>query len=331
MKRVGNLMPQISSVENLMLAYHKASRGKRHKPSVVSYSRNLYENILLLRERIIGETVSVGEYHYFNIADPKPRLICAASFSERVLHHAIINVCKPYFERHLIYDTYATRDNKGAYAALERAQQAIKRYDYVAKLDVRKYFDSISHKILKDRLERLFKDGALLRLLYRIIDSYSSFEGRGLPIGNLTSQYFANYYLSFCDHYIKESLRVPFYVRYMDDMLIFGETKEQTRAYVDSVTKYLAMEYLLDLKCPQILRCSSGVSFLGYKLKKECLMLNARSKVRLKCKMYRYDKCYKAGIWDETICYNRIVPLLAFARKAKTHNLRSAICRKLNS
>lgn len=331
MKRVGNLMSQISSVENLLLAYHKASRGKRHKASVVGYSRDLYENILMLRKQIIGEMVVVGEYHYFNISDPKPRLICAASFPERVLHHAIINVCKPHFERHLIYDTYATRDNKGIYAAIDRAQMAIKRYDYVAKLDVRKYFDSISHNILKSRLGRLFKDEALLRLLYRIIDSYSSSEGRGLPIGNLTSQYFANYYLSFCDHYIKECLRVPFYVRYMDDMLLFGKTKEEVREYVNSVTKYLSEEFSLELKCPQILRSSDGVSFLGYKLKKGHLMLNTRSKARFKCKMYLYDKYYKDGVWDEVICYNRIVPLLAFTRKAETYNLRSAVCRKLNS
>ena len=331
MKRVGNLMSQIVTVENLMLAYYKACRGKRHKASVVSYSRNLYQNILMLRQQIIGGTMAVGEYHYFNISDPKPRLICAASFPERVLHHAIINICKPYFERHLIYDTYATRDNKGIYAAIARAQKAVKRYDYVAKLDVRKYFDSISHKILKNRLERLFKDEALLRMLYRIIDSYSSSEGRGLPIGNLTSQYFANFYLSFCDHYIKECLHIPFYVRYMDDMLLFGETKEQVREYVNRISKYLSEEYLLSLKCPQILRCSSGVSFLGYKLKRGYLMLNSRSKVRLKRKMCRCDKYYKEEIWDEATCYNRIIPLLAFAKKAETHNLRSVVCRKLNS
>lgn len=322
MKRVGYLLPQIANVDNLMAAYYNARRGKLHKSSVIAYGANLNDNILKLREELLNGVVEVGDYTYFEIRDPKRRTICAASFKERVLHHAIINVCKPYFERHLIDDTYATRDGKGIYAAIDRARSAMKRYAYVAKLDVRKYFDSIDHSVLKEKLRRLFKDNQLLSLLDSIIDSYHTEPGKGIPIGNLTSQYFANYYLSSMDHFVKEKLRVPMYVRYMDDMLLLGTSREQVKAYVAEVNSYISNSLLLHIKTPQIVKENMGVSFLGYRLFANKLLINRRSKLRFCRRFIECEQCMANGRWSEQEYLHHITPLLAFVQKAYTRNLR---------
>lgn len=326
MKRVGRLIEKICDVDNLMLAYYKARRGKQEKYTVKVYGDNIVDNILRLRQQILSGDVQVGRYHYFKIYDPKERVICAASFEERVLHHAIINVCKPYFERHFIYDTYATREGKGVYKAIERAFVAMKQYSYVAKLDVRKYFDSISHDVLKKKLCCIFKDKDLLKLLFKIIDSYNVEPGRGIPIGNLTSQYFANYYLSSFDHYVKENLRVPVYVRYMDDMLLFASSKSDISYYVNSVEQFLNCENKLVLK-PMVKQSTDyGISFLGYTLFEEKILLNRRSKNRLKRKIKQYEANRESGMWSDDNYMSHIIPLLAFSRKAYTKQLRKRIC-----
>ena len=328
MKRVGNIMPQIADVDNLMLAFCKARRGKQYKAEVIDYSANVLENIMSLRERMLNETLSVGNYHYFEIYDPKQRRICAASFEERVVHHAIMNVCKERFERHLIFDTYATRENKGVYAAIDRVREAICKYPYVAKLDVRKYFDSINHQVLKTKLRRIFKDQKLLRLFDTIIDSYESSPSTGIPIGNLTSQYFANYYLSDLDHYIKEKLHVPVYVRYMDDMLLFAKSRLELVDMVAKIRAYAENILLLELKPAQILNVNGGVSFLGYSLAPHRIWLNRRSKLRFVSKFRIYDSLLRCGEWNEEQFIQHIRPLLAFAEKAYTMNLRERVCRR---
>src|SRR5574344_1276754 len=227
MKRQGYLTENIADLDNLYEAFRKACRGKLRKQEVLLFRKDLDKNIATLRQQILTGCIDVGHYHLFTIFEPKERKICAAEFKERVLHHAIINVCHDIFDSTLIDTTYATRKGKGVYAAVNKAVQALTKYKYTVKLDVRKYYDNISHDILKTALRRKFKDGYLLLTLDKIIDSYSTQDGRGLPIGNLTSQYFANFYLSSLDHFIKEHLRAPIYIRYMDDMLIAGNSKER--------------------------------------------------------------------------------------------------------
>ena len=315
MKRVGNLMQYIADLDNLYLAYHKASRGKQAKSEVIHFGRCLDTNLQKLRKELLSGRVEVGHYRNFSISDPKKRLICAASFAERVMHHAIMNVCHPIFERNLIGDTYAARVGKGIYKALGKGMKAMSRYAYVAKLDVSKYFDSISHDVLKAKLCRLFKDEHLLQLFITIIDSYSTQEGRGCPIGNLTSQYFANFYLSEMDHYAKEVLRVPVYLRYMDDILLFGDDKSCVSAWVDAL-KAKAESLELEFKPPLITKTEVGVSFLGYRLRRYRMTLNARSRNRLRKKLVFYSKKADKGEWSEETFCAHLQPLMAFAQKA---------------
>ena len=331
MKRAGALMPKIVEVDNLLKAYYKAVRGKRCKKSVRTFSGSLYENILSLREQLVSGTFEVGRYHYFKVYDPKERVICAASFEERVVHHAIMNICHECFERYLIYDTYATRKDKGIYAAIDKARKGMKTAGYAVKLDVRKYFDSISHEILKQKLKRIFKDKELLNLLNRIIDSYTTSEDRGIPIGNLTSQYFANFYLSFLDHYAKEVLKVPVYVRYMDDILMFGSDKEEVKVFTHAVKEFVECELRLQLKPEVVVSTDYGVSFLGYTIFKNKILLNRRSKIRLKRKVKKYGDLYNSGVWGDNDYITHITPLLSFAEKAYTKSLRNRLCERLYS
>ena len=333
MKRVGFLTEEIAEMGNMTLAFYKAAKGKSFSTEVKIFRENLFDNLNNLRRQILLGNVSVGKYSYFKIYDPKERLICAASFDERVLHHAIMNVCHPFFEKHLIYDTYATRIDKGIYKALEKSKQNMAKYKYVAKLDVRKYFDNISHDVLMRKLSRLFKDKRLLGVLDKIIRSYNSgmldspsseCSAKGLPIGNLTSQYFANYYLSETDHFIKEQLGVPFYVRYMDDMLLMDNEKEALKEKLQVVEQNI-QRIGLALKPVVLNKTTLGVSFLGYKLYPNKVLLNRSSKIRFKKKHSAYEKNLISDIWDDRQYQRHIIPLLAFTQFAYTKRLRKEI------
>lgn len=158
MKRAGNLYQKIAEHENLRLAFWKAQRGKSGKHDILRYREHLDENLKQLRGELLNGDIDIGHYHYFTIYDPKERMICAADFRERVLHHAIINICEPYFEAYQIYDSYACRKGKGLDVALRRAQFFCRKFDWYLKLDVHKYFDSIEHDKLLCLLDRRFKD-----------------------------------------------------------------------------------------------------------------------------------------------------------------------------
>ena len=223
MKRAGRLMERVLDRETLREAFARASRGKRTKRDAAAFGMRLDENLAELARDLAEGTYTVGPYHQFTIFDPKERLITAPCFRDRVLHHAVTLVCEPVFERFLIADTFACRRGKGREAAVERARHFARRYPWFLKLDIRKYFNSIDHEVLLGRLARKFKDRRLLDLFGRIIASYEVAPGRGVPIGSLTSQHFANFYLGGLDRFVKEGLRAGGYVRYMDDFVVWGE------------------------------------------------------------------------------------------------------------
>ena len=333
MKRAGFLIDDIAEMKNLTLAFYKAAKGKRMSSEVELFRKDLFQNLQKLRQQILLGDLSVGKYSYFKIHDPKERMICAASLDERVLHHAIMNICHPIFERHLIFDTYATRIGKGVYNALGRAKTGMAKHQYVAKLDVRKYFDSIDHDVLMMKLARLFKDKQLLSIFEKIIRSYESGiangtdsekRGKGVPIGNLTSQYFANHYLSETDHFIKEQLKIPLYVRYMDDMLMMGNDKYLLKRQIGEVDCHL-QQIDLQLKPVVLNKTSVGVSFLGYKLFPHKILLNGRSKRRFLKKLNLYEEYLQEGLWNEQEYQNHIIPLVSFTQHAYTKRFRKEI------
>ncbi len=333
MKRVGNLIEQIAATENIERAYWLAQRGKANRNEVQAYREYFVGNTYRLQEQILTGHADVGHYRLFKIYDPKERVICAAPFVERVLHHAIISVCLPYFERHLIDNTFACRTGKGTYKALEQAQVYQKKYKYFLKLDVRKYFDSIHHDVLKAKLRRLFKDKRLLCLCDDIINSYpfehkllpAIDQTRGLPIGNLTSQFFANYYLSFADHYIKETLRVPAYVRYMDDMVLWSNDKAELLEAGKLLQTYLADELRLELKPFFMGERTTGLPFLGYRIFPTYMTLQQKRKQRFTQKWWEYAYYLNKGEWSQEDYVRHMQPLCTYAMHAETRGLRNKL------
>jgi len=330
-KRAGFLIENIADPDNLRFAFWKACKGKEDKEEVIDFRENLDANLLCLRNELLNGTVAVGNYHYFTIHDPKERLICAASFRERVLHHAVMNICHTYFEKFQIFDSYATRIEKGQYAALERAKFYSSNYQWFCKLDVRKYFDSIDHEVLYNKLILKFKDPFLLELFLRIIKSYQTTPNKGLPIGNLTSQYFANFYLGYADHFIKEKLQAIAYVRYMDDMVFWSNDKVALLILANQFKEFINTTLKLQLKPYCINSLEKGLPFLGYVVFKDCIRLNKNSKKRFTQKMKLYHSNLKNEKWTQTQYARHVLPLIAFTRHANSTNLRKQMLVKMEA
>ena len=329
MKRAKNLIPAIVALDNLYLAFWKARKGKEHRPEVYAFCQNFGENIRKLQNQIQNAWVDIGNYHYFTIYDPKERIICAAAFHERVLHHALMNVCHPVFENYQIYDSYATRLGKGTYSALDRAIYFQNKYAYFLKMDIRKYFDSIDHNVLLTLLNKRFKDKKLLSIFQQIIQSYSVSAGRGVPIGNLTSQYFANFYLAFADRYLKEKIGINGYVRYMDDMILWSNNKKELLQKGRQFEKYLNVYLTLDLKVNFLNKNKQGLSFLGYRIFPNFVLLNKRSKARFKRKLKLYDYNWKYGYWTEEQYQRHLMPLFAFTEYANSYGFRKNVLKSI--
>ncbi|GHT15138.1 hypothetical protein AGMMS4956_14450 [Bacteroidia bacterium] len=325
MKRANYLLDRIADPENLRLAFWKAQQGKSTKPEVARFRQHLDKNLLALRGEILEGKVEVGNYYYFTIYDPKERQICAAAFRERVLHHALMNVCHDNFEQYQIFDSYACRLGKGTYAALDRAKYFQQKYRWFLKLDVRKYFYTIDHAVLKQRLQCRFKEQRLLDIFGSIIDSYAVEHGRGVPIGNLTSQYFANHYLALADHYLKETLCAPAYVRYMDDMVVWTNDKAQLLAIGKQLENYIAQNLHLMLKPFCLNTTDKGLPFLGYLLYPSKTRLANRSRTRFKEKLEDYTDKLQHQAWTQAQYQQHVLPLFAFVCHAETKEWRKRV------
>lgn len=271
-KRANHIWDDVVTFENLLRAWRKARRGKGNSPAVLAFARDLEENLFTLQESLAGLTWSPGPFRAFVRHDPngKMRNIQAPAFSDRVVHHALMNQVEAVFERRFIADSYACRKSLGTHAASRRTTQfliaARKAWGtpYILKGDVSKYFSSIDHEMLLARLRRMFADRNVLWLFERIIRGYGE-NGRGLPIGALTSQWLANVYLDPMDHLIKDDMGVKFYVRYMDDFVLIGPSKAWCWACLENIQKFLALAGLDLNPKTGVWPASHGVDFVGYR------------------------------------------------------------------
>lgn len=331
MKRKGSLMESIADMDNLRLAFWKSARSRTGKTEVIRYRADLDRNLLELRQAFLSGVYSIGHYNYFTVYEPKERVICASAFPERVLQHAVMNICGYWMDNYQINDSYACRKGKGQYGALEKAARNHRRNRYYLKLDVRKYFENIDHQMMMRLLERRFKDRDLLRLFRQLIDSYAVRPGKGIPIGNLTSQYFANHYLSCSDHYVKEQLRVKDYVRYMDDMVLWGDNRAELLAKERDLRDFIGEHLLLELKPMCFNTTTTGLPFLGYRVYKTHLRLTAQSKKRYIKKSQIYYGLLQAGIWSTADYTTHVLPLDAFVDKAKTLGLKQNVMQRIQA
>ncbi len=276
------LFDRIASFEALHAAALRAARAKRGKPGVAAFLANLEREVLRLERELQSGTYRPGRYTKIEIFDPKHRIVSAAPFRDRVVHHAFCAVCEPVFERGFIHDSYANRVGKGTHLAVARYEKFRDRFRYVFRCDIFRYFHTIDHEILKRDLRRRLACERTLDLADRIIDGsnpqepvYQLFPGddlltplerrRGLPIGNLTSQFFSNLYLDGMDHFIKEVLRAKGYLRYVDDFVLFHDDRERLEEWRDRLARFLEGRRLrLHPRKTLIQPTAETATFLGF-------------------------------------------------------------------
>ncbi|MDO8470616.1 MAG: reverse transcriptase/maturase family protein [bacterium] len=264
----------IIGVENLLEAWREFMKGKRGKLDVQEFSLNLMDNILQLREDLANLSYAHGGYKSFNISDPKPRNIHKATVRDRLLHHAIYRILYPFFDRTFIADSFSCRKDKGTHKALNRFRELSYKVSknntrtcWVLKCDIKKFFASIDQKVLEDILTGYIPDSNILWLLKKVIRSFfSSSPGRGLPLGNLTSQLLVNIYMNEFDQFVRHTLKAGYYIRYADDFILFSEGRKRLEKHLFFISKFLEDMLKLSLHPDKISiqTLVSGVDFLGW-------------------------------------------------------------------
>jgi hypothetical protein len=278
------LYPRVHDWDNLLLAHRKAARGKRGQDPAARFEVDLADRLLRIQAELRQKTYRPWPYHSFWIHEPKRRLISAAEFEDRVVHHALCNVIEPLFERRFIFDSYANRKGKGTHLAVDRCQHFSRRHRYVLQCDVRQHFPSLDHEVLMGTLTRVIRDPDVLWLYRTILDSgcgvlseaydMTYFPGddllavlrpRGLPIGNLTSQFWSNCYLDPFDHFVKRQLRCRAYVRFVDDFLLFADDRKTLWTWKRAVVERLATLRLgIHEQRAQVRPVTAGIPWLGF-------------------------------------------------------------------
>lgn len=322
MKRFGNLFERICSYENLEQAFYRASDGKRKRPEVIAFTSNLEVNLCQIQKELVNKTYYTSEYEVFIKHEPKERVIYKLPFRDRVVHWAIMLVVEPIWVANFTRDVYACVKGKGIHPCLKQVKRDLHNDPegtaYCLKLDVRKFYPSINHEILKQVVRVKIKDPDLLWLLDEIIDSAD-----GVPIGNYLSQYLANLYLSELDHLIKEQLGVRYYYRYADDIVVLGSNKEELSGHLVFINHYLNDNRAIDLKRNyQIYPVASrGIDFVGYVTYHAHCLARKRNKQNL-CRSVATLR--KRGLKDDEIRL-KLASNLGFMQHCNSINLLNTI------
>jgi RNA-directed DNA polymerase len=349
-KTYKNLYPQVHDFDNLYAAYRAARRGKRDKLQVFAFEFAYEDELLRLQEELAAQTYCPGPYTSFHITDPKRRLISAAPFRDRVVHHALCQVIEPIFERRFICDSYANRVGKGTHRALDRCQEFSRRYRYVLQGDIEQCFASIDHSVLRGLLARPIADARCMWLIDRILDSgagihtgdyhmhwfpgddlFAASRPRGLPIGNLTSQFWANVLLNELDQFVKRKLRCPAYVRYVDDFLLFGDDKQQLWAWKEGIRELLSgLRLALHPTKSVVYPVQNGIPFLGFRVWPALRRLkraNVRAFVQRLCQQHQ---AYARGELPFEDMNTSVQSWVAHASHGDTYRLRAQLFRRLS-
>lgn len=300
---------RICDFKNLYKAHTVARLGKRATREVIDFEMNLAENLTEISDALKNGTYEISGYYSFMVHDPKVRMIHALHYRDRVVQHCICDeVLAPTLDKRLIYDNAACRIGKGTHFAIERLSGFLRKFyrkhgtnGYFLKCDIRKFFDNIDHGILRRKLQKVFKEGKTLSLLYQIIDSYEKLPGKGLPLGNQTSQWFAIFYLNDLDRLIKEKLQIRYYSRYMDDCVLIHEDKEYLKHCLETMRDFAEAE--LDLSFnekTEIFPIKNGVDYLGWHFYitdtgKVIRKVKQSTKVKYRRKLRYFRKAYAEG------------------------------------
>ena len=343
MNRYGNLWQQITDFENLFIATRQAQRGKRFRSNVLAFNYRLEQNLAQIQQELQSQIYQPGAYRSFRIFEPKPRLISAAPYRDRIVHHALCNVIAPIFERTFVADSYANRLGFGTHRALQRFTAFARSYRYILQCDIRKYFPSIDHEILKTILRRKIKCSQTLWLIDTIIDHSNEqepvfeyfpgdtlltpFERRhGLPIGNLTSQFFANCYLNGFDHFVKEQLKSACYLRYVDDFVLFSDDRSFLASARQAIEQYLTT---LRLKIhpikSQLFETRYGANFVGFRVLPDCIRVRNDNLRRSRRRLRQLQAAYANSEIDLQQLNQSLQSWIAHLNHADSYRLQQAI------
>ena len=295
-KVVHNIFGDIISLDNLLIAWKEFRRGKRQKKDVQEFEFNLEENLFSLHESLLSKTYYPESYQSFYVQDPKLRHIHKATVRDRVLHQALFRILYTIFDRQFIYDSYSCRLGKGVHRAVNRLNDFLRKESYhyskpifVLKCDIRKFFDSIDQQTLLNLIKQRVVDPNTIWLVEKIIYSFEKLPDQGLPLGNVTSQLFANIYLNELDQFVKHKLRVKYYLRYCDDFAIVSDGKDYLVSLIPQINNFLNINLRLDLHPKKITlrKFSWGVDFLGYVILPHHILLRTKTKGRILSRLGR--------------------------------------------
>ncbi len=303
MKTCKNLYDQIISVKNLFRAYKKARKHKTAHPDVIEFKNNLIKNIFALHLELKSNIYTPKPLQTFTIRDPKTRKISKSAFRDRVVHHALINIIEPIYEKIFICDSYASRQYKGTSAAIQRFDHFKRKVahpskpndkvkGFCLKADIKSYFETIDQRIRLHIIKKKVKDTQVIRLIQLILNNYvGKHQDKGMPLGNLTSQFFANVYLNELDQFVKHTLKAKYYIRYVDDFVILHKNKSVLENYKQKIGEFLTSNLNLTLHPTKskIAPLSRGIDFLGFRIFYYHKLLRKSGLKRLKRKFQKLN------------------------------------------
>jgi len=359
MKFYRHLYSQLCSYENLELAFKKARKRKTTKEYVIEFEIELENNLRQLKEELEGFSYRPAPLTLFTIRDPKTRRISASQFRDRVVHHALCNVIEPIFDRNFIYDSFANRKGKGTHAAILRFEAFLRKVTgngrlaaenqnlfapphetdanavvgYALKADIRHYFDSVDHRILLGIIRRRIRDPHVSWLITLILEHHkTSVPGKGMPLGNLTSQFFANVYLDELDQFVKHTLNAEYYIRYVDDFVILHRDRGQLERWREEIAAFLhdRLELGLHPEKSKITPLGNGITLLGFRVFYHYKLLKKSNTRRVWKRLERFKKKYEKGEISRKKVVKSLEGWLAYAGFADSYNLRRRVAARFN-
>ncbi len=326
------LYNRLCSPKNLRFAFRKARKGKTLRPYVIEFESRLEENLQTLQTELLFHTYRPRPLQSFILRDPKTRKISRSDFRDRVVHHALCNVIEPIFERRFIYDSYANRKGKGPLRALERFDVFKRKVSgnntracFVLKADIRHYFDTVDHDILLSLIRKKVKDGRVIWLAGKILSNHKSTEeGKGMPLGNLTSQFFANVYLNELDQFVKHVLKAKHYIRYVDDFVILDSSAEKLEGWKEKISLFLRDRLKLGLHPDKsrVRRLERGVGFLGFRVFYHHRLVRKKSLRKFETSFEKMKRLYKAGKISRESVAEKLEGWIAYVSHGNTYNYR---------
>ena len=333
------LWQELCSYGNLFLAYKKARKHKTLRHYVIEFEEDLKENLLLLQSELLLHCYKPKPLVNFIVRDPKTRKISKSDFRDRVVHHALCNIIEPIFEKTFIYDSYANRKDKGTLKALQRFDYFKRKVSknntiscYVLKADIKKYFENIDQQILIEIIKKRIKDKNILWLIKLILTNHNTKEEqKGMPLGNLTSQFFANVYLNELDYFIKHTLKVKSYIRYVDDFVILHNDKEKLVEYKKQIDEFLGKNLKIELhpKKSRIINIGKGTGYLGFRVFYHYNLLKKSNIKKMKRTLEKFHVLYSQGGGHYDKIYESFQGWFAYAEHAKTYKLRMRLCKSI--